>query len=93
MPEKISREQLTKNYRRGAVNYLFMYLYVLRHGRVPEGWEIGLARSLLISDVVFLEEPENEDIKRIYNLVLDVDRLMNQAEERDLSFEAVGKTR
>lgn len=50
---KVSREQLTQNYRRGAVNYLFMYLYVLRCGRPPEGWEIGLARSLLISVLFF----------------------------------------
>lgn len=80
---KVSREQLTQNYRRGAVNYLFMYLYVLRFGRPPEGWEISLARSFLSNEVVFLVEPENEDVKRIFDLMLDVERAMNLIERKD----------
>lgn len=83
MPEKVSREQLTKSYRRGAVNYLFMYLYVLRHGRDPEGWEISLARSFLSNEVVFLVEPKNEDVKRIFDLMLGVERVMNLVERKD----------
>lgn len=74
-------EQRQQNYRREAIVHLFLYLFLVRHGRAADAWEIALGTMFLANDIVILQEPENPLLKRVYDCALEVERLLSQVED------------
>lgn len=76
------RDLVIENFRRAALNQLFIYVFMLRSRREPAAWEIALGRSLIQGALEVVDlRPEEGSLVQVWQAAEAVRLALKQVED------------